>query len=251
MCTVVLLIRPRHEWPVLLAANRDERLDRPWDHPAAHWPERPGVGGGRDRMAGGTWMAGNRAGVVATVLNRPGTLGPAPGRRSRGELPLLALDHQTAAAAAVAIGALDAAAWRPFNMVVADRDGAMFLRGLGRGRPEPAWLSPGVHMITSHEPDDMGSARIARHLPRFRAAVPPARPARGRLDGWESWRAILADQSGPAAEQISIPPREGYGTASSALLALSRAGAPDWLFAAGPPDAWRFAPVVLPGRATG
>ena len=192
-------------------------------------------------------MAVNHAGVVATVLNRPGTLGPAPGRRSRGELPLLALDCPTAAAAAGAIGRLDAAAWRPFNMVVADRDGAVFLRGVGRGRPEPAWLSPGLHMITSHEPDDMDSARIARHLPRFRAAAPPTRPARGRVEGWESWRAILADQSGPPAEQINIPPRDGYGTASSALLALPQAGAPDWLFAAGRPEAPRFAPVVLPG----
>ena len=39
----------------LLAANRDERLDRPWDPPAEWWPDRLGMVGGRDRDAGGTW----------------------------------------------------------------------------------------------------------------------------------------------------------------------------------------------------
>ena len=53
-------------------------------------------------------MGVNRHGVVAAVLNRPGSLGPAPGKRSRGELPLLALEHDLAAAAAAAIAALDA-----------------------------------------------------------------------------------------------------------------------------------------------
>ena len=97
MCTVVLLIRPGHAWPLLLAANRDERLDRAWDPPAAHWPDQPDVVAGRDRSGGGTWMGVNQAGVVAAVLNRQGSLGPAPGKRSRGELPLLALATPTAA----------------------------------------------------------------------------------------------------------------------------------------------------------
>ncbi|HEY0205282.1 MAG TPA: NRDE family protein, partial [Acetobacteraceae bacterium] len=90
MCTVVLSLRPGHPWPLLLAANRDERVDRPWDPPAAHWPGRPGVVAGRDRLGGGTWMA-MRNGLVAAVLNRPGSLGPAPDKLSRGDLPLQAV----------------------------------------------------------------------------------------------------------------------------------------------------------------
>ena len=93
MCTVVVLIRPAHAWPLVLAANRDEMLNRAWDPPAGHWPDRPGIIAGRDRSGGGTWMGVNRDGVVAAVLNRPGSLGPAAGKRSRGELPLLALEH--------------------------------------------------------------------------------------------------------------------------------------------------------------
>jgi hypothetical protein len=240
MCTVVLLTRPDHAWPLMLAANRDERLERVWDSPAAWWPERPGVVAGRDRSGGGTWMGVNRHRVLAAVLNRPGSLGPLPGKRSRGELPLLALAHASAATAAAAIAALDSAFWRSFNMVVADATGtAFFLRGLGAGRPEAIPLDAGLHMVTSRDPDDFTSQRVARHLPRFRAAPPPD------ADGWSAWRAILTDRSGGPAEQITVAPRAGYGTTCSSLLGLPRQGAPVWCFAPTTPDATIFRRVEM------
>ncbi len=244
MCTVAILLRPGHAWPVMLAANRDERLDRAWDPPGAWWPERPGVIAGRDRSGGGTWMGVNRHGLVAAVLNRPGSLGPAPGKRSRGDLPLLALERDGLEAAVAAIAALDAGLWRSFNLVLADRSGAVVLRGLGRGRPEPLPLAPdvqiaGVHMITAHDPDDLASPRVARHLPRLRAAVPPDR------DGWAGWDAVMADRAGSAAEQITVAPRGGFGTVCSARVALDAAGTVRWWFAPGPPDQAAFAPVAL------
>jgi hypothetical protein len=243
VCTVVILLRPGHAWPVCLAANRDERLDRAWDAPAAYWPDAyPGIVAGRDRTAGGTWMGVNRHGLVAAVLNRPGSLGPAPGKRSRGELPLLALAHPTAAAAAAAVTALDAGAWRSFNLVLADAAGAVFLRGLGHGAPQALTLAPGLHMVTAHDPDDPDSKRVARHLPRFAAAAAPEPP-----DGWAAWQGLLADQDGEAAEQLNVAPRAGFGTVCAALLALPPGVPPIWRFAAGPPHATPFSPVAVPG----
>jgi Transport and Golgi organisation 2 len=239
VCTVVVLIRPGHAWPLVLAANRDEMLDRPWDPPAAYWPERPGVVAGRDRSGGGTWMGVNGHGVVATVLNRPGSLGPAAGKRSRGELPLMALAASSAEAAGATVAELDAGQYRTFNMVLADRDGAVFVRGLGQGRPQLRRLSPGVHMVTAHDPDDPASPRVARYLPRFRSAPPPD-PAES-----ETWRAILADRSGPRAAQINVAPVGGFGTVCSSLLFLPGSGPPVWLFAAGSPDTAPFEPVLV------
>jgi hypothetical protein len=239
MCTVVLLIRPGHAWPLILAANRDEMLDRPWDPPAAHWPEQPGVVAGRDRSAGGTWMGVNRQGVTAAVLNRQGSLGPASGKRSRGELPLLALQHGSANEAAAAIAALDAGLWRSFNLVLADRNGAVFVRGLGYGRPDLCPLEPGLHMVTAHDPDDPDSPRVARHLARFQAAAPP------EPGNWRAWQDILADRTGPSGEQINVVPRGDFGTVCSSLLALPQAGPPVWLFAGGPPHEAPFQPVTL------
>ncbi|MGH7210823.1 MAG: NRDE family protein [Acetobacteraceae bacterium] len=240
MCTVVVLIRPAHAWPVMLAANRDEMLARQWDPPGAWWPDDPGIVGGRDREGSGTWLGVNRHGVVAAVLNRPGSLGPAPGKRSRGELPVLALAHKTAGAAAEAISALDAGAWRAFNMVLADRAGTVFVRGLGQGRPQAHRLPEGVSMVTAHDPNDLESPRVARHLPRFRAAPPPD------ADEWRAWRTLLADQSGGAGEQLNVTPRAGFGTGSSSLIGLPREGAAVWLFASGPPDKAAYVPVAVP-----
>ena len=238
MCTVVVLFRPGHAWPLLLAANRDEQIARAWDSPAAHWPDYPGVIAGRDRTAGGTWMAVNGRGVVATVLNRQGSLGPAAEKRSRGELPLRAAACGSAAAAAAAIMALDSGQWRSFNMVLADREGAVFLRGLGAGRIECQKLAPGCHMVTAHDVDDPESPRVARHLARFSASIPPAPPA------WGEWPALLSDRSGLPGEQINVLPRAGFGTVSSSLLAIPATGPTVWLFAAGAPDKAPFRPAM-------
>jgi hypothetical protein len=88
MCTAVLSIEPGK--PVLLAGVRDELTDRPWEPPGAHWPAYPGLTGGRDLQAGGTWLAvmPSRS-RVSCVLNGVGVMAPAATRRSRGELPLL------------------------------------------------------------------------------------------------------------------------------------------------------------------
>jgi hypothetical protein len=232
VCTVIVLVSPEQ---VLLGANRDERLDRPWDPPAAWWPNRFGVIGGRDRTAGGTWMGINRHGVVATALNRPGTLGPAIGKRSRGDLPLMALEHTTAATAANALARLDSALWRGFNMVLTDRTGAWFVKGIGHGNPSAEPLPQGVSMVTAYDPNDLMSPRTARQLPRFRAAEPT----------WDAWRVLLSDQRGEPAEQINVVPRGGFGTVCSSLVTLPADGDGMWLFAAGPPHEAAFLPVMI------
>lgn len=239
MCTVILSIGPGRSWPVLLAANRDEKLDRPWAPPASHWQEQPGVVGGLDILAGGTWLAVNEAGVAAAVLNRLGSLGPAPGKRSRGELPLMALRHETAEAAVTALSGEHASEWRSFNLVIADRTGAWFLRGTGQGPVHVQSVAPGVHMVTAREPDDFSSPRIARNLMRFRKAARPVPPE------WADWPRLLSDRTLPMDAAINIPPFSGFGTASSALVGLGVAGERTFLFAGGPPDEAPFEAVPL------
>jgi len=175
------------------------------------------------------------------VLNRVGSLGPAPGKRSRGDLPLVGLEHDTAEAAVRAISELDAGSMRSFNMVVADRDSAFYLCGLGYGHPEVVRLEPGLHMIATAGPDDMKIPRIARHLPRFQAAPTPEPP------DWKTWIALLSDRSLPAGSELNIPPRSGFGTSNSSLLGVpvEPSAPPSWLFAAGPPDRAPFEPVAF------
>jgi uncharacterized protein with NRDE domain len=240
MCTLILLHRPGAAWPLLVAANRDEMIGRPWRAPAAHWAGQADVVGGIDGLAGGTWLAVNAAGVVAGVLNRVGSLGPAEGKRSRGELPLRALRHASAEAAAGALVGEDAGAWRSFNLVAADAAGAFFVRGLGEGRVEAERLEEGVHMVTAGDPDDWANPRVARHLPRFAEAAAPVPP------DWGAWPRLLADEEGPVGAALTVPPVRGFGTVCSALIGVSAAGERSFLFAAGRLGAVGFQAVAWP-----
>lgn len=256
MCTLVLLRRPDHTWPLILGANRDEMANRPWRPPGRHWPDLPGTVAGLDVLAGGSWLGLNDRGVVAAALNRVGSLGPSTGKRSRGELVPAALAHADAASAAAALARRDASAYRSFNFVVADADRAFWLRNrIGEAEADPSQtaievfeLPPGLSMITAHDRNDLGSARIRSHLSRFRNAPPPD-PTEG---DWHAWQEILASRQGTPADDryaaMTVPPDGGFGTVSSSLIALPRAREttkPVWLFAPGPPDRTPFEPVSL------
>ncbi len=244
MCTLVLLRQPAAAWPLLLGANRDELRGRPARAPARHWPDRPHVRGGLDVLAGGSWLGLNDDGVVAAVLNRYGTLGPQPGKRSRGELVLEALDHAEARQAADALRALDPDAWRPFNLIVADAQDAFWVRHAGDGRIQVQPIAEGVHMIEAGELDDPASARITRFLPQFRF-VPAPRP---ESEDWSTWEALLAERNartGAPRDAMSIVTDGEYGTVSSTLVALPRHANewPVYRHAEGLPGETPFAPV--------
>jgi len=251
MCSVVILYRPDHAWPLILGANRDEMADRPWAPPARHWPDRRNVVAGLDKLAGGSWLGLNDEGVVAGIMNRMNTLGPQPGRRSRGELVLEALDHVDATAATEALSALDPAAYRAFNMVIADSRDAFWLRNLGhpKGWIEVWPLPPGVSMITAHDRNDAGkSARIRSYLPRFEQAPAPDPEA----NDWRSWEALLASgdsASGNApTDAMAFATESGFATVSSSLIALPAAGRkcrPLWRFASGRPGEHPFETVAV------
>ena len=262
MCTVVVLRRPRHAWPVILGANRDEMLNRPWKPPARHWPDRADVVAGLDELAGGTWMGLNDSGVVACILNRHGSLGPSPGKRSRGELVLEALDQIDATDAAAALRDLDPAAYRPFNMLIADNRDAWWLALAGAGAAVRMERIPeGLSMFTAFDRNDTTDLRIATYLPRFQAAAAPEPDA----GAWGTWSNLLAatETEGIAAgvpariptSAMSFRTDGGFGTSSSSLLALPSAEAafgpgkkcPVWLFAAGAPESTDFEPVDIFG----
>jgi hypothetical protein len=276
MCTLVLMRRPGSAWPLLVAANRDELSSRPARPPGRHWPDRADVVAGLDLQAGGSWLGINDHGVVAGVLNRVGTLGPAAGKRSRGELVLEALDHADAAAAAAALVDLDPDAYRPFNLIVADVQSAFWLRHAGAlpgfgfrttsgawrevpphqvpgavlGRTTPAAaiqchaVPAGVSMITAQDLNDESSPRVRHYLPRFRSAPPPD-PAR---DDWAAWIALLAARDGPDGDPhgaMTVVTDGAYGTVSSCLIGVPARGVPVMKFADGRPDEAPFAPVAL------
>lgn len=92
MCLIVFSLRQHPDFPLVVAANRDEFFRRPtaaMDWWASETADRE-VLAGRDLLSGGTWLAVDINGHVSAVTNvREGA--QAPGTNSRGELPLMAL----------------------------------------------------------------------------------------------------------------------------------------------------------------
>src|SRR3984957_4053648 len=132
--------------PLIVAANRDERLDRPAIPMTVLQPSDPRILGGQDLLAGGTWLAVNEHGVVAGLTNQPSANGRDPSKRSRGELPLASAVHRTAAEAVDAVSSeLDPAAYNPCWMLDGDRE-TLFAIGIsGSGMPEVEKVGPGLH----------------------------------------------------------------------------------------------------------
>lgn len=68
MCLIFLAINQHPDYPLIIAANRDEFYSRPSE--SAHfWPEHPQILAGKDNLAGGTWLGITRQGRFAAVTN--------------------------------------------------------------------------------------------------------------------------------------------------------------------------------------
>lgn len=205
MCTVVVRWAPPD--PVLVLALRDELTGRAYDDPDEWWPDQPGVVGGRDQQAGGTWCVTDfSSGATAMVLNRPQRKVAEPGAPSRGVLPLLAVRHGRdwpthGSLAGMASFALVLAA--PLALILWEFDGSDLTR------TEPP---PGTHMITSRGAED---GKADRHLSAF-LAVPSA----------QRWRALVTGsvaEDDPAA--LLVRHEEGGNTFATVFGQVIEAGA--------------------------
>jgi hypothetical protein len=226
VCTLAVAFHADRRWPLVVAANRDERLARPSEDWALRSPPgTPRHAAPRDALAGGTWIGVGAAGVFAGITNFHATPGhaPDPTRRSRGELVTRVLARPSAAAARELAAGLDASLYNPFHLVVADAVTAFLWWWDGEGAALED-LGPGLHVATERSPhgrDPRGEALRARW---------PVDPSPARL------RELLASHAPPPSPGPCIHLGELYGTRSSAILRVAPALDHSELLAAdGPP----------------
>ncbi|NVB42670.1 NRDE family protein [Pseudenhygromyxa sp. WMMC2535] len=227
MCTILAGVGVWPERPLVIAANRDEKLARPAQTPqvfaAGALAERR-VLAPRDLAAGGTWLGLNDAGVFVGITNRfTGKAGVDASRRSRGELVFAALAGADHVQAEAAVAALRPADYNPFHLLMADREGAKILWSDGQ-RFTRLTLEPGIHWITERS---FGAGPSARH-DRLRGWARTLRA--GPVPSVEGWRGYLGDHQGAALSSgldamCVHAPALGYGTRSSTLVYMGR-GAP-------------------------
>jgi uncharacterized protein with NRDE domain len=250
MCTLAIYFQAFADYPVVIAANRDEYLARP-ALPPTILSDDPPIIGGKDLRASGTWLGINRRGLVAGLLNRRnGTAENDPNLRSRGLLCLDVLRHASAADGAHFVDAQPGSGYNPFNLLVASRDEA-FVAYNRFSKIEVVRLEPGLHLLTNIDVDDFECPRISRSFSRF--ATLGARPefARDPVGMRAELGRLLADHS------TQLDPRSGrpnslclhlgdYGTRSSSMIFMRRDGAIEHYFAAGPPCTASYEPAITP-----
>lgn len=245
MCTVLLANQVWPQRPVVVAANRDERLSRPAEAPAPRRFFGSEVYAPLDVEAGGTWMGINRWGITVAVTNRA-TAAPDPHRRSRGLLVAQALTHTRLDDAEAWARQSDAAHFNPFHLMVASRDGA-FLFWNQDDASRVAKLEPGFHVITERDAgaaahEVVGAGARARPTSRPELAHRLLAPFASRVSPpeAEAWRQILAHRGDSASPMESMTVRldgADYGTRSASLVEIGpEPGEIDFWWAAGAPD---------------
>jgi len=85
VCLLAVGWQCNDRFPFVFAGNRDEYHARP-SAAADWWHDAPHVLGGRDLLAGGSWLGVSRNGRFAVVTNRPDLPAPEKSPLSRGEL---------------------------------------------------------------------------------------------------------------------------------------------------------------------
>jgi Transport and Golgi organisation 2 len=190
VCTLLSRWDPHARYPVQLLGLRDERAGRGFDLPGEWWPGHPGVVGGRDRKAGGSWCVSDIArGATAVVLNNPTRPEAEPGAPSRGCLPLLAIEHHERWPEQ-----LDLTGMATFNVVLATPTGLRWWWFDGT-ELQSRELTPGTWMFT---PAGLTETELD---PRLAAGQAHLHDLDDPSDAvWADWRAVL-DEAVPQEDK--------------------------------------------------
>lgn len=210
MCIVAIAHRVSIRYPLIVAANRDERHARPTAD--ADWWNGPGsLLAGRDLEAGGTWLGISGEARFAAVTNIfEGDSARAP--RSRGELVTGFLEGSDAPADYAAMVSARGESYGAFNLALLARDELQFVSN----RNESKALGAGIHVFSNNAPglqwakvgalaDAIGAAADRSDLAEHLIDVLSGPAARGPLE--------------QAAESFFVV-GESFGTRCSTALTI-------------------------------
>lgn len=222
MCLILVAWRAHHEFPFVVAANRDEYYQRPTAS-AGFWSDAPQVLAGRDLEAGGTWMGITRNGRFAALTNFRDPARHKPDAPSRGHL---VADFLTGTQPIDAyLDGLAGASYNGFNLLLGDGERLVAFSNVSNERHE---LAPGIHGLSN--------ALLDTPWPKVGAGKTALEAAIAALPGETAlWKLLRDDTTHPD----SVLPATGvplewerllsaafvispdYGTRSSTLLTVS------------------------------
>ncbi len=229
----------------MLAANRDELIARPSAPPGALHAD-PLIFGGRDLVAGGTWLAVAADGTICAVTNRHPAVGPPgppdPTRRSRGEIPVALLTSHPADVPG-RLAALGPGVYNPVNVLWLSAERALVAHVDDTGPVRVVELAPGPHVLTTRNVDDTTNPKVALlGVGLDRALAAGGDPDASML----GLRAVLADHTSADDSPVDAACIHGdvYGTVSASTL-ITRPNGVTYAHAPGRPCVTPFAAVTM------
>ncbi|TYH30692.1 hypothetical protein ES288_A01G115000v1 [Gossypium darwinii] len=151
MCIAAFIWQAHPLYPLLLLQNRDEYHNRP-TKPVAWWDvDGCEILGGRDEVAGGTWLACSRQGRVACLTNVL-ELHHLPKAKTRGDLPILFLKSTKSPMEFAQQLITDAHQYKGFNLILADIPSKSMVYASNRPKGDDIniqQVSPGLHVLSN------------------------------------------------------------------------------------------------------
>ncbi|AMA73167.1 NRDE family protein [Aneurinibacillus thermoaerophilus] len=146
MCVILFAYCVHPQFPLIIAANRDEFYNRP-TAPAAFWDDAPDVLGGRDLEKGGTWMGVTRTGRFAAITNYRDPKHMRPDAKSRGHLVSGYLTGTDTPIVYLEKVKQECGLYNGFNLLVGDTESLYYYTPLHNEIKE---VKPGIHGLSNH-----------------------------------------------------------------------------------------------------
>lgn len=248
MCTIIILKNVHPEYPVIVAANRDEYLSRRTSN-AMVLTKSPRTVGGRDEKSGGTWMGANEYGIFAAVTNQRTFAAADAKKASRGDIPIEILKTRMIEDARAYVEGLDPTNYNPFNILFGNKTEmwvAYAHPGVTKMSLEP--VPDGVHVLPNDVLDSPAFSKVVRVVDLLGNTLDVPFPVL-----LKRLQQVLGNHDTPAFEHVPMPPNNNiltravaqqldaicvhtptYGSRSATVIALDNEGVAEYRFANGP-----------------
>lgn len=227
MCLILVAWQAHPEYPLVVAANRDEFFARP-TAPAAFWRETSNVLAGRDLQAGGSWMGITREGRFAALTNFRDPVSQRSDAASRGLLVTDFLRSGQNSMDYLETVSRRGRDFNGFNLLASDGKSLAWYSNVGG---KPLLLEPGIYGVSNHLLDTP--------WPKLKAAKSALDAALAQLPDETGLFELLRDDSVHPDESLprtgvslewerllsaAFVKASGYGTRSSTVLRVAQDG---------------------------
>lgn len=146
MCLILFSYKVHPQYPLIVAANRDEFFKRPTAS-SHYWTDEPSILAGRDLEKMGTWMGVTTSGRFAALTNYRDPFENVEGKQTRGELVKNALTYSGDLDMYLRIVRKEGEQYPGFNLIAGDNNGLYYFSNR-EGKIQE--LEPGVYGLSNH-----------------------------------------------------------------------------------------------------